>query len=109
MVTLDIAQSSNSQISSTLPQELVAVFIGAASGIGEITLKKFAKYSLKPRVYFIGRSQEAGGRIAAQCRGLNPTGQFTFIKAGACELDTSYRRHMRENQSEGKEHQYLIS
>jgi NADP-dependent 3-hydroxy acid dehydrogenase YdfG len=55
--------------------------VGATSGIGEITLKKFAKYSIKPRVYFVGRSQEAGERIEAQCRKLNPNGEFTFIKA----------------------------
>jgi NADP-dependent 3-hydroxy acid dehydrogenase YdfG len=81
MVTLDIVQSSNSHISSSLPEKLVAVFVGATSGIGEITLKKFAKYTLKPRVYFIGRSQEAGERIEVQCREINPAGEFTFIKA----------------------------
>jgi NADP-dependent 3-hydroxy acid dehydrogenase YdfG len=81
MVTLDIVQSSNSHISSTLPEKLVAVFVGATSGIGEITLKKFAQYTIKPRVYFIGRSQEAGERIEDQCREINPAGEFTFIKA----------------------------
>jgi NADP-dependent 3-hydroxy acid dehydrogenase YdfG len=81
MVTLSIVQSSNTHISTTLPEGLVAVFVGATSGIGEITLKKFAKYTIEPRVYFIGRSQEAGERIEAQCREINPRGEFMFIKA----------------------------
>ena len=43
-------------ISSSLPPNLVAVFVGTTSGIGLYTLKAFAKYALRPRVYFIGRS-----------------------------------------------------
>lgn len=81
MVTLSQVQSSNSQISSTLPPNLVAVFTGATSGIGEATLKQFAKYARRPRAYFIGRSQDAADRIAAECKALNPDGEFIFIKA----------------------------
>jgi len=80
MVTLAEVRSSNSRIPSTLP-ELVAVFVGATNGIGETSLRQFAKYARNPRVYFIGRSQEAGDRIAAECKTLNPDGVFTFIKA----------------------------
>jgi hypothetical protein len=32
-------------------------------------------------VYFVGRSQEAGDRIAAECRELNSEGEFIFVKA----------------------------
>lgn len=81
MVSLSAVQSSNSLISSTLPPGLVAVFVGATSGIGEITLKKFASHARQPRAYFIGRSQNAADRILAECKALNPTGEFIFIKA----------------------------
>jgi NADP-dependent 3-hydroxy acid dehydrogenase YdfG len=81
MVSLSVVQSSNSLISSALPPGLVAVFVGATSGIGETTLKQFAKHSRKPRAYFIGRSQDAGHRIVAECRVLNPAGEYIFIKA----------------------------
>ncbi|KAI1152343.1 NAD(P)-binding protein [Nemania diffusa] len=81
MVFLSSIRSSNSLISSTLPAELVAVFVGATSGIGEATLKKFAKYTPSPRAYFIGRSQEAADRIVAECQALNPAGQYIFRKA----------------------------
>lgn len=81
MVSLSAVQISNSLISSTLPPGLVAVFVGATSGIGEITLKQFAKHSRSPRAYFIGRSQDAGDRIVAECRARNPAGEYIFIKA----------------------------
>ena len=81
MVKLSQVQSSNSLISSSLPPNLVAVFTGATSGIGEATLKQFAKHARQPRAYFIGRSQDAADRIAAECKALNPDGEFIFIKA----------------------------
>ena len=81
MVSLTEVQSSNSLIPSVLTPGLVAVFVGATNGIGETTLKQFAKYTRQPRVYFIGRSQEAGERIKAECEELNKEGQYEFIKA----------------------------
>lgn len=81
MVTLSHVQSSNSLISSTLPPHLVAVFVGATSGIGEATLKQFAKHASRPRAYFVGRSQDAGDRIAAECKALNVEGEYIFVKA----------------------------
>jgi NADP-dependent 3-hydroxy acid dehydrogenase YdfG len=81
MVSLSEVRASNVRISSTFPPGLVAVFVGATSGIGEITLKTFAKYSHQPRVYFVGRSQDAADRIVAECKELNSEGEFHFIKA----------------------------
>lgn len=81
MVSLTEVQSSNSFIPSVLPPGLVAVFVGATSGIGETTLKQFAKYTRQARVYFIGRSQEAGDRITAECKELNKEGEYAFIRA----------------------------
>ena len=81
MVSLHNVQSSNAKVSNTLPAGLVAVFVGATSGIGEAALKEFARSSRSPRAYFIGRSQEAAARITAECRQLNPEGEFIFIKS----------------------------
>ncbi|CAI7640363.1 unnamed protein product [Penicillium discolor] len=101
MVSLPDVQSSNAQIATTLPAGLVAVFVGATNGIGEAALKEFARSARSPRAYFIGRSQEAAARITAECRQLNPEGQFTFIKA-----DVSLIRNVdtvcREIQSQEK-------
>lgn len=81
MVSLTDVQLSNSLIASTLPPGLVALFVGATSGIGETTLKQFAKHTREPRAYFVGRSQDAADRIVAECRLLNPGGEYIFIKA----------------------------
>ena len=90
MVSLTDVQYSNSRIASALSPGLVAVFVGATSGVGETSLKQFAKHARKPRVYFVGRSQEAGERIAAECKALNSEGMYTFIKADTsliCTVD----------------------
>ena len=81
MVSFAEIQSSNSRMATTLPSDLVAVFVGATSGIGEYTLKQFARYVRRPRVYFVGRSQDAGDRITAECNKINPEGKYSFIKA----------------------------
>lgn len=88
MVALADVQSSNARIASALPPGLVAVFVGATSGVGETTLKQFAKHTRRPRVYFVGRSQEAGDRIAAECEALNGEGEYVFIKADASLIRT---------------------
>lgn len=77
MVSLDIVQSSNAQ----LPSRLIAVFVGGTSGIGEYTLKAFARHCQHPHAYFIGRSQSAADRILSELKTLNPKGEYTFIKS----------------------------
>ena len=81
MVSLAQVQASNRLIRTVLPAGLVAVFVGATSGIGEISVKTFAKYANKPRIYLVGRSQDAADRILGDCKALNPEGTFAFIKA----------------------------
>lgn len=90
MVSLTDIQSSNSRLSSALPPGLVAIFVGATRGIGETSLKEFAKHARKPRVYLIGRSQEAGDRVVDECKELNPEGEYIFLKADTsliCTVD----------------------
>ena len=91
MVTLADSEASNGKIASTLPAELVAVFVGGTSGIGEYTLKQFAQDVRRPRVYFTGRNEQAGERITAECKRLNHEGQYTFLSA-----DTSLLKNVDE-------------
>lgn len=79
MVSLNSVTESNVRTTHRLPSGLVAVFVGGTNGIGEATLKQFAKYTQQPRAYIIGRSQEAGDRIVRQCKEINQHGEFTFI------------------------------
>jgi NAD(P)-dependent dehydrogenase (short-subunit alcohol dehydrogenase family) len=80
MVSLKDVKESNSRIATDLPPGLVPVFVGATSGIGEYALKAFARYASKPRIYFVGRSQEAGARITDECKELNPGGEYIFLQ-----------------------------
>jgi len=77
MVSLSTVHASN----ASLPPNLVAVFTGATAGIGEATIKQLALHAPTPRAYLIGRSLSAGARIVAECRTLNPNGEFIFIPA----------------------------
>jgi NADP-dependent 3-hydroxy acid dehydrogenase YdfG len=81
MVTYAAVQESNARIESELPARLVAVFAGGTSGLGEYTMKAFAKRVTEPRIYFIGRSQVAADRIVSECKKINSKGEYIFMKA----------------------------
>lgn len=81
MVDLDKIQSSNDQIPTSYPEGLVAVFAGATAGIGETSLREFTRHTSKPRIYTIGRSQEACNRLDADLKQVNPAGQYVFIRS----------------------------
>ncbi|KAI9710179.1 MAG: hypothetical protein M1828_002212 [Chrysothrix sp. TS-e1954] len=85
MVALTDVHASNDEIASSLP-DLVAVFVGATSGIGLCALKEFARHASRPRVYFIARSQEAADATTRECQALCPEGKFIFIKADVALL-----------------------
>ena len=89
MVSLSVVKASNALIATELPSKLVAVLVGATSGIGEYTLKALAKHAAEPRLYFTGRNAAAGKRIEEECHALNPKGEYIFKKA-----DTSLLRNV---------------
>lgn len=88
MVTLDLIRWSNARIAKTLPPGLVAVFAGATADIGESTLKYFAKNTVRPKVYFIGRSEESGRRVTADLKQLNPEGEYIFMSVDVSLLSS---------------------
>jgi len=73
--------ASNMSIASTFPNGLVAIFVGGTSGVGEYTVKTFAKYTKNSRIYLVGRSQESADRIIEECKRLSPTSTFKFIQS----------------------------
>ncbi|KAL4928797.1 uncharacterized protein BDV17DRAFT_90747 [Aspergillus undulatus] len=81
MIPLDDIAASNARIASAFPAGLVGLFVGATSGIGAGTLKAFAKHASRPRAYFVGRSRTAADAILADCKALNPEGEYIFIQA----------------------------
>lgn len=91
MVSFSEILQSNSRISSELPTRLVAVYIGATSGIGKLSVKSFAKNVLEPRIYIIGRFQESADRIIAECQSLNSKGEYFFLKSDTSLIKTSMK------------------
>lgn len=75
MVSLQAIRESNSRIATGLPAGLVAVFVGATSGIGETTLKQLVKRARQPRIYFLGRRESEGNRIQVELKELNREGE----------------------------------
>lgn len=78
--SLTQVQASNATISS-LPPGLVAVFVGATSGIGEAALKEFVKNAKKPKCYLVGRSEQAANRIIGECKSINSDAHVVFMQA----------------------------
>lgn len=83
MVKLSDVIESNGRIASELPPGLVAVFPGGTSGIGEYSVLALAKHARRPKIYLVGRSQSAADRIIAECKRLNPEGQYFFLATDA--------------------------
>lgn len=65
---------------------LVAVFVGGTSGIGESTARELVRYSISPRVYLIGRSQEQAARIKNEFAQLNSSSDVRFIQSDISRL-----------------------
>ncbi|TVY29011.1 Oxidoreductase [Lachnellula hyalina] len=59
---------------------LVAVFVGATSGIGMGTLKQFAKNANSPTIYIVGRSQSAAKPLLDELSTSNPEAVLNFIE-----------------------------
>ena len=55
MVILTQVRAHNSTL-STLPSNLVAVFVGGTSGIGLYTAHKLVRNTISPTIYLIGRN-----------------------------------------------------
>src|SRR3569833_1721949 len=81
MVSLSEVIASNGRVAKSLPSGLVAVFVGGTSGVGEYTVKAFARYATKPCVYIIVRSQDTATHNNHENQKTNPDGTFEFIKA----------------------------
>ncbi|KAI9859242.1 MAG: hypothetical protein M1813_007016 [Trichoglossum hirsutum] len=79
MVNYEIVCASNAEIKPQLGPGLVALFVGATSGIGLSALKQFAHHTLRPTIYFVGRNASAGGEIEEELREINGQGRYVFV------------------------------
>jgi NADP-dependent 3-hydroxy acid dehydrogenase YdfG len=86
MVSLEQIRASNARIKTALPAGLVAVFAGATSGIGESSLRQFVKNTVRPRIYFLGRSKQSGARVTSELQTLNPEGEYHFLSVDVSSI-----------------------
>ncbi|KAF4472959.1 short-chain dehydrogenase reductase [Fusarium albosuccineum] len=82
MVSFETVQKSNSLI-STVPKGLVALFIGATSGIGQSALQQFAQHASSPRIYTVARPQSVAShqKLLDSLRQSNPSSTYNLITA----------------------------
>ncbi|KAL3468944.1 hypothetical protein BJX99DRAFT_242446 [Aspergillus californicus] len=80
MVNLQNIRAHNATLNSIGPG-LVAVFVGGTSGIALSTALAFARNTVAPRIYLVGRSQSAADNAIASMKSINPEAQATFLQA----------------------------
>ena len=82
MVSLKVVQQSNSEVAN-LPQGIVALFIGATSGIGRSTLRQFAHHASSPRSYSVARPSAVASHdsFLTSLQQSKPQGFYKLITA----------------------------
>ncbi|KAJ0298297.1 hypothetical protein COL5a_002840 [Colletotrichum fioriniae] len=83
MVSIQVVKQSNALVAS-LPKGLVAVFIGATSGIGKSTLQHLAEHARSPHIYTIARPQTVASHesfLASLRATANPDANHTLLSA----------------------------
>jgi NADPH:quinone reductase-like Zn-dependent oxidoreductase len=101
MVSLRDITNSNASLKD-LPPGLVAVFVGATSGVGLGTLEALAKNANAPRAYIITKSKSKATHMIDKLKLINPMasfmaieGQFSLIKDvdAICEEIKKFETH----------------
>ncbi|KAI9902307.1 hypothetical protein N3K66_001659 [Trichothecium roseum] len=82
MVAFETVKQSNSQLPKLAPG-LVAVFVGATSGIGLESMRYLARHTAAPRIYSVSRAQTAEKHrgVLASLREANPAGSYNLVEA----------------------------
>ncbi|KAK8039359.1 hypothetical protein PG993_007770 [Apiospora rasikravindrae] len=92
MVKLSEVKTLNAALAAETRRPLVAVFLGGTSGIGHMTARALASSAQQaggdapPRIYLVGRSEQRGGEIVEELRGLCPAGKYRFVRAADLSL-----------------------
>ncbi|KAH8697890.1 short-chain dehydrogenase/reductase [Talaromyces proteolyticus] len=94
MVSLQTVQRSNARIAN-LPHGLVALFIGATSGIGQAALQNFAQHTSSARIYSVARTSavQSHETLLGALRQSNPRNIYNLVTADVSlisEIDRIY-------------------
>ena len=81
MVSITEVRAANSSLHTQTPDlALTAVFVGATSGIGLVTLRAFAQHIPHPTAIIVGRSKTRFATHLEDLRTINPNGVYEFIE-----------------------------
>ncbi|KAJ5171986.1 hypothetical protein N7492_004579 [Penicillium capsulatum] len=86
MVSLTAVKSHNATLESLGPG-LIAVFVGGTSGISLSTALAFARHTISPKIFLIGRSQSAADAAIASLKSINPSAQPNFLQTDLSLLE----------------------
>jgi NAD(P)-dependent dehydrogenase (short-subunit alcohol dehydrogenase family) len=79
MVNIKDVRVSNADFKASKPS-VVAVFVGATSGIGLATVKHLAAAAVKPTIYILGRSKSSASPLLDELAKINPQATVNFIE-----------------------------
>ena len=65
---------------------LCAVIVGVTSGVGEATAKALATYAKAPKIFLVGRKQDALSRVQEELKSINASGQYIPVETGDLTL-----------------------
>lgn len=103
MVSLSDVRTHNATL-KTLGPNLVGVFVGGTSGISLYTAREFARNTVSPHIYLIGRNAVEAARIADELRTINAGSRVDFI-----QKDVSLLRKVDEACREIKEKEKKVN
>ena len=79
MVNIKDVRVSNAAFKASRPS-VIAVFVGATSGIGLATAKHLADASVDPTLYILGRSRASATSLLDDLTRINPRAKINFIE-----------------------------
>jgi NAD(P)-dependent dehydrogenase (short-subunit alcohol dehydrogenase family) len=79
IISLAQVRTHNSTLNSLTPG-LVAIFVGGTSGISHYTAREFARNTISPHIYLIGRNESEATRIKQELQSINSSSIVDFNK-----------------------------
>lgn len=79
-------EHTNIRVVYEYADKLNTITVGGTSGIGETTAREFARHTVEPRIYLVGRNQTEASRIIDELAKLNPDGKVSFVQTDASLL-----------------------